>query len=722
MEYRFSNVTKCPELVESGLCEGIPLLLSKEATLADLGAVKAQEDWRRHVGPIESYRGGMGPEISYIPAIIPECLPDRLEVIGYANEFGFMHDDLVDNGDKHTTKKENNELLDAFKGRDENAAAYQSGKTHIQSHIMLRMLAIDRPSALASIKAGAQFVQSTINPQDPAAFGSLDEYLDFRVVDFGQMFWQALITFGMGLCIPENEQSLCIDLCRPAWVAAALSNDLYSWDRELRRAQDLGQSQVMNGLWVLVHKNCLSIEKAKAVCRATIKDSVVRFLQVIQETKIRTDVSNDLKVYVEALQYFVSGNLAWSLTCPKYDSQRDFNQQQREWLKVGVPESLPSHEMEKFGISNGYSKKSARVKGIVGDAISAVISVSSGHASVGNDAASNDHTFGSGSIMSNCSAATNGDATSNSTVFNGHPVVSGGVMSNGQDISTSQVLSNGYVFLNETTTLNGLGALEERSVAGDETIHDDILFCNLTKISKEIIEAPAKYIQSMPSKGVRSKVIDGLNLWLKVSPEALHVVKKVTDLLHTASLMLDDFQDGSNLRRGKPSTHTIFGAGPTVNSAFFQFVLAVKEIEKLNNAKCREVLLGQSLDLDWTSNLRCPSIEEYLRMVDFTQKGFAEDLDEGKYSLPLIHALQSLSRHETVMLRNLLSQRRVAGCSPLIEHKTLILELMKQAGSLEFTERALRKLMGEIESDMRKIEEQAGENLQLRVMAMLLAI
>jgi geranylgeranyl pyrophosphate synthase len=203
------------------------------------------------------------------------------------------------------------------------------------------------------------------------------------------------------------------------------------------------------------------------------------------------------------------------------------------------------------------------------------------------------------------------------------------------------------------------------------------------------------------------------------------------------------------------------------------------------------MFVGQSLDLDWTNNLTCPSIEEYLRMVDFSkldnsktscseltthcaetgglfrllanmmislsplvspphidrwttlfgryfqirddyqnltsaeytaQKGFAEDLDEGKYSLPLIHGLQSLLRHETVLLRNLLSQRRVAGCSPLIEHKTLILELMKQAGSLEFTERALRKLMGEIEVDMRKIEEQAGENPQLRVMAMLLAI
>ena len=102
MEYHFSRATKCAEYEESGLCKGIPLLLSKEPILADLGAIKAQEDWRKHIGPLKNYRGGMGPEISYVPAIIPECLPDRLEVMGYANEFGFMHDDLADTGDKQT--------------------------------------------------------------------------------------------------------------------------------------------------------------------------------------------------------------------------------------------------------------------------------------------------------------------------------------------------------------------------------------------------------------------------------------------------------------------------------------------------------------------------------------------------------------------------------------------------------------------------------------------
>jgi geranylgeranyl pyrophosphate synthase len=104
------------------------------------------------------------------------------------------------------------------------------------------------------------------------------------------------------------------------------------------------------------------------------------------------------------------------------------------------------------------------------------------------------------------------------------------------------------------------------------------------------------------------------------------------------------------------------------------------------------------------------------------QKGFAENLDEGKYSLPLIHALQSLPLYETLVLRNLLTQRRVAGHSPSFEHKTQLMELMERAGSLAFTMRALRRLMVGIENDMQEIEKQAGENPQLRVMTMMLAI
>ncbi|KAM4055514.1 polyprenyl synthetase domain-containing protein [Hirsutella rhossiliensis] len=168
--------------------------------------------------------------------------------------------------------------------------------------------------------------------------------------------------------------------------------------------------------------------------------------------------------------------------------------------------------------------------------------------------------------------------------------------------------------------------------------------------------------------------------------------------------------------------------------------------------------IGQSLDLYWTCNLVCPSVGEHLKSVDnktggifrmllrlmeatslstnnpdlrcliillgrhfgirddyqnlcsndyARQKGFCEDLDEGKYSLPIIHALHSLSEDQGMVLRNMLAQRRVNGKSSL-EHKQLILQLMQQSGSLNYTLAALRQLQSEIDKEVEAIELLSG--------------
>lgn len=41
----------------------------------------------------------------------------------------------------------------------------------------------------------------------------------------------------------------------------------------------------------------------------------------------------------------------------------------------------------------------------------------------------------------------------------------------------------------------------------------------------------------MPSKGVREKLIDSLNIWFQIPEESLKVIKDIVDLLHTSSLM-----------------------------------------------------------------------------------------------------------------------------------------------------------------------------------------
>ena len=92
MEYKYSSIVDPSTYETENLCDGMPLRVHMYPDLEDLGAFRAQEDWRRHVGPIDNYKGGLGPQYSFMAVSVPECLPERLEIISYANEFAFLHD------------------------------------------------------------------------------------------------------------------------------------------------------------------------------------------------------------------------------------------------------------------------------------------------------------------------------------------------------------------------------------------------------------------------------------------------------------------------------------------------------------------------------------------------------------------------------------------------------------------------------------------------------
>lgn len=52
-------------------------------------------------------------------------------------------------------------------------------------------------------------------------------------------------------------------------------------------------------------------------------------------------------------------------------------------------------------------------------------------------------------------------------------------------------------------------------------------------------------------------------------------------------------EDGSTLRRGKSSTHTIFGAGQTVNAANYQIIRALEELQKLGDNESVLIFTGE---------------------------------------------------------------------------------------------------------------------------------
>ncbi len=115
----------------------------------------------------------------------------------------------------------------------------------------------------------------------------------------------------------------------------------------------------------------------------------------------------------------------------------------------------------------------------------------------------------------------------------------------------------------------------------------------LTPECQQTLDEPSRYLDSLPGKGIRDKVIDALNIWYKVSPEDTAVIKKIINLLHGASLMLDDIQDSSELRRGKPATHMVFGSMQTINSAGYRFLVALNEVRKLCGDGCMDAFCGK---------------------------------------------------------------------------------------------------------------------------------
>jgi geranylgeranyl pyrophosphate synthase len=97
-------------------------------------------------------------------------------------------------------------------------------------------------------------------------------------------------------------------------------------------------------------------------------------------------------------------------------------------------------------------------------------------------------------------------------------------------------------------------------------------------------------------------------------------------------------------------------------------------------------------------------------------------LDEGKFSLTLIHALENAAETDYNILQHLMAQRHVSSGMSLAQ-KHLVLDLLKATGSLEYTVATLRKISKEIDVEVDSIESVTGiENRSLRTLLDLLKV
>lgn len=86
--------------------------------------------------------------------------------------------------------------------------------------------------------------------------------------------------------------------------------------------------------------------------------------------------------------------------------------------------------------------------------------------------------------------------------------------------------------------------------------------------------------------------------WFSIPQPKIDRIEKIISNIHTASLLLDDVEDNSPLRRGKPAAYRIYGSAQTINSTNYLYVMAVEGVLELGQESQKEFL-----GMLFTSNL-----------------------------------------------------------------------------------------------------------------------
>ncbi|MFH1257712.1 MAG: polyprenyl synthetase family protein [Candidatus Micrarchaeota archaeon] len=117
------------------------------------------------------------------------------------------------------------------------------------------------------------------------------------------------------------------------------------------------------------------------------------------------------------------------------------------------------------------------------------------------------------------------------------------------------------------------------------------------------------------------------------NPKKLMELSAIPEIVHNGTLMVDDVEDSSDLRRGKPAIHVIFGEDIAINAGNAMYFLPLKILQNNRHLLSDKTLLsayeiymqeminlsyGQGFDILWhRSKLADISENDYLQMCAF---------------------------------------------------------------------------------------------------------
>ncbi|KAL4748997.1 isoprenoid synthase domain-containing protein [Aspergillus terricola var. indicus] len=605
----------------------------------------------------------LGP--THVTALcIPHCLDDRLSLMTRFCELTFLNDDYYDDAGKDKVREYNDDLQDFFgknmHGEDHKAAMKIKAKGMFARY-MVEMMQIDRALTNDLMATYSRILEPTSLPET-RAIKTFADYLVMRLSNSGLEVFQDMACFGMGLKLTQAEKDKLAPIINIGHHSTFLINDFWSWPKEVYKYYETSEPNLpVNAVCIMMQEHGCS----EAEAQQRVKDEIVNqqkiHLRMIKELEEKEGpLPQKYYMYFDAVQQTASGSEYWSCYSPRYPRKEDLSQ----------PEIVIVDGQLHYKTSTGTTYRPS------------VAEVKNGNKRIRNGTNGNTHV----------------------------------------ETVSSKPLSNG-THLQHTAAQNGNG--EKRASSS--------------------IEAPT----------------DGLT----IPRPALASIKRVVGLLHHSSLMLDDIEDNSTLRRGRPCTHILFGPAQTINSANYAFVSAFAELQNLRSPKAAAIFIrevknmhcGQALDLSWKYHAHCPTVDDYMMMIDnktgamfrlcvqlmqcddhinpghfvtqlgryfqvrddyqnlvsteYTdQKGFCEDLDEGKISLPLIYTLMNTTP-ESCVIKGIMQHRTEDGLP--LHLKKYILQAMENAGALDACLNLAREMQNNLINELHRMEKAFGQKNSL---------
>lgn len=298
-----------------GLAQDFQLRRHKYECLADAGSREARQDWIKHIGPLD-VAGCVNPWSGNFAAItLPTCRPERLKIITYIFEYAFLHDQVMESATKAVEEGQAGDD-DSFATRSFVESRAKTGSKIMQEKMVNELMRIDPACAAVCVQAWKEMVDTTSKRDKDKMFTSMDDYLEYRMIDTGAPFVDKHMCFGMGIILDEDELRQVRDIARAAYAALGLCNDFFSFDVEYEDFEKTRKETMTNIVWLFMKWHNIHVDDARRLAMIETRIHELKFLRLSKEAE--SNLSPKLRKYVQGLAYQIAGNAAWSTNNPRY--------------------------------------------------------------------------------------------------------------------------------------------------------------------------------------------------------------------------------------------------------------------------------------------------------------------------------------------------------------------------------------------------------------------